>query len=84
MTSLLLIVILIMLAGPLRRWVGRHWALLISIASGAILGFVFGSVLTCRFGAPAFTPLLAGFMGAVAAGQSGPAWLRQIEKDGRR
>jgi hypothetical protein len=84
MKSLLLIGIIIMLAGPFRRWVGRHWALLVSVASGAILGFVFGSVLTCKFGAPAFTPLLAGFMGAVAAGQSGPAWLRQIEKDGRK
>ncbi len=84
MKSLLFLVILITLAGPLRRWVGRHWALLISVAGGAVLGFVFGSILTCRFGAPAFTPLLAGFMGAVAAGQAGPTWLRQIEKDGRK
>ena len=81
--TLLVLCVVILLLGPLRHWAGRHWALLVSVAGGAVSGFVLGAVLAGRFGAPAFTPLLAGLIGALAAGQSGPAWLRHIEKDGK-
>jgi Mg/Co/Ni transporter MgtE len=83
MKLLLLVVVIIILFGPLRPWVGRHWAFLISVAGGAIAGFVIGAILT-GFGAPVFTPLLGAIVFAVECGQLGPAWFREIEKDGKK
>ena len=80
---LLLIILPVLLLGPLRRWVGRHWALLISAVVGGILGLVLGSMLIAKTGGPAFLPLLWAAAGAIVLGQSGPAWLRKIERDGK-
>jgi len=74
----------ILLIGPLRHWVGRHWALIASVAAGGLAGWIVGALLLARTGAPApFLPLAGAVIGAVACGQSGPAWLRKMEKDGK-
>jgi uncharacterized membrane protein len=80
---LLIILVIVILLGPLRKWVGRHWAFLFSIFAGAIAGFVIGTILT-GFGAPSFTPLLGAIACAIECGQWGPELLRHIEKDGKQ
>ena len=84
MRTFLLIVILLLLCGPLRPWLGRHWALLLSVIGGAIGGVLFaGFVMHTSGRATPALPLLSAIVGAIAAGQAGPAWLRRIQKDGK-
>ena len=79
-----IILLAAVLLGPLRRWIGRHWALLISIVFGAGAGFIAAAVLNAKCGGIyPFLPLIGILVGAIGAGQAGPAWLRHIEKDGR-
>jgi len=78
-----LIVLLVLLLGPLRRWAGRHWALLLSAAGGAIAGLILASALAAMGNVPPYTPLVAAVVGAVAFGRAGPGVLRRLEKDGR-
>jgi len=84
MTWLILIVVVVLVLGPLRRWTGRHWAFLLCVAAGAIIGFVIGSVLLAFSPLPPYVPLLSAAFWAVALGREGPAWLRHMEKDGRQ
>ena len=83
MRWLLLIVVVVLLVGPLRPWVGRHWAFLISMVAGAVFGWVLGAVVIGRRGGPAFLPLVSAVICAIALGRSGPAWVRKIERDGK-
>ncbi len=83
MAWLISILALVLLLGPLRRWAGRHWALLLSLAAGAVFGFVVGSVLTAMSPVPPWTPWLGAAACAVAAAESGPCWLRRMSRDGR-
>lgn len=82
MKLLLIIFVIVILLGPLRKWAGRHWAFLFSVCTGAIAGFILGTILT-RFGAPPITPLLGTIAFAVESGRLGPEILRHIEKDGK-
>jgi len=83
MRWLFAIMLLVLLAGPLRPWLGRHWAFLLSVVAGAMFGLVLGAIAAGVAGGPAFLPLLWAAVGAIAGGQSGPTWLRHIEKDGK-
>jgi len=78
------LIALILLLGPLRHWVGRHWCLLASICIGGAFGWVLGAVVTAKLGCSVpYLPLLWAACGAVTVGRAGPACLRKIEKDGR-
>ena len=84
MTWLLLLMAAVLLAGPLRPWVGRHWAFLVSVLSGAAFGALFGGILAGIYGPPVpYLPLVFAAVCAVAAGRAGPAWLRRVQKDGK-
>ena len=86
MKWLIFIGVAVTLLGPLRRWVGRHWAFLLSTIAGAALGFVLGAWVLALGGggsSAAALPLLWGLVGAIAVGRAGPAWLRHMEKDGK-
>jgi len=79
------LVLFVLLLGPLRPWVARHWALLLSILAGAGGGFMVGALVLRSSGGGAdlaMLPLLGALIGAVVLGDVGPAWLRRIEKDG--
>ena len=80
---LLLIILLVLLLGPLRLWIGRHWAFFISLVAGAVFGWVLGAMILGTCGGPAFLPIAWALVGAIALGRSGPAWLRKIERDGK-
>lgn len=75
--------VLIML-GPLRRWVGRHWAFLISVCGGAAFGYLWASFVMSKVGysVPGL-PMLAALIASIAAGRLAPVILRQIERDGK-
>ena len=84
MKWLLVIGVIVLLLGPLRHWVGRHWAFLISIIAGAAFGFLMGAWAMARSGhSYPGLPLLWALVGAIAAGRVGPAVLRRIERDGK-
>jgi hypothetical protein len=84
MRLLLVIVVLLLACGPLRPWVGRHWALLLSMIVGAILGLLAaGWVMTHTKQTFPGLALLFAVIGAVAVGLDGPAFLRRLEKDGK-
>lgn len=84
MKWLLVIGVIILLLGPLRRWVGRYWAFLLSVLAGAAFGFFGGTFVMAKAGCsyPGL-PLLWALVGAIAAGRVGPAVLRHIERDGK-
>ena len=77
------IVIIVLLLGPLRPWVGRHWALLISVTAGAMFGWILGTIVIAQSGTPPFMALLWSVVAAIAFGGSCPAWLRKLAGDGR-
>jgi len=79
----LLIVGLILFLGPLRRWAGRHWAFLTSVALGALCGWILGAVVFGMCGGNPIVPLLWAIVSAVAFARVGPAVLRKIDKDGK-
>ena len=84
MGCFLILLTFVLLAGPLRPWVGRHWAFLLSATVGAVFGCVVGSILTAMSpGIPRLTPLIGAIVCGIEAALAGPAWLRHIEKDGR-
>ncbi|MCX6072003.1 MAG: hypothetical protein NTU91_14290 [Chloroflexi bacterium] len=78
-----LIIVAVLLLGPLRHWAGRHWALLVSIAVGAGFGFVFGSILSSRFGVTPLAPLIGAIACAIDAVAFLPCQLRRLSRDGR-
>jgi hypothetical protein len=84
MRWLLVILVIVMLLGPFRRWIGRHWAFLLSVIAGAAFGFFLGTwvINTCGSPFPGL-PLLWALVGAIAAGRVGPKVLRDIERDGK-
>jgi hypothetical protein len=84
MKLLLVIMVLVLLFGPLRRWAGRHWALLLSTSAGAVIGLFIGGFITAKCG-PAYgwLPLAGALTGAFVAIGLGPKWLRDIERDGK-
>ena len=68
----LFVIIIILLLGPLRRWVGRHWALLLSTMGGAVAGLMIGGYITAKCGSSyAWLPLVSALIGAAAAGRVG-------------
>jgi hypothetical protein len=80
---LLPILLIVLLLGPLRRWAGRHWALLIAAAAGGGFGWLMGTLVTGTLGSPVpFLPLLWALVGAAAGAQAGPALLRRLARDG--
>lgn len=83
MKWLLLVALVVLLLGPLRRWVGRHWAFLLSVVAGAVFGSIAGAFMVTKLEAPPITSLFSALICAIAAGRSGPSLLREIEKDGR-
>lgn len=86
MRWLLVIGILLVLFGPLRRWARRHWALLLSVLAGAVSGFVLGILTIAATGARSLCPGLPvvwALLWAIAFAKGGPAWLRHMEKDGK-
>ncbi len=85
MRLLLLIGAIVLLLGPLRPWFGRHWAFLLSVTAGAVGGFICGvfAIHMTGIAQPWVLPACV-VIGAIAAGGSGPEWLRHIEKDGKK
>lgn len=82
---LVLLGVVVLLLGPLRPWVGRHWAFLGSTILGGALGLLAGAWALGACGASIpFLPLLWALVGAIALGRAGPAWLRKIAQDGRK
>ena len=80
----LLVILVILLLGPLRPWVGSHWALLFSITAGAVIGLFIGAYITAQCGSSyAWLPFVGALIGAATAGKVGPEWLRKIETDGK-
>ena len=76
--------LLALLLGPLRRWLGRHWALLVSVLFGALVGWVWGSFITMKLGPQnPLIPLVCAIALAIMCGRSGPKWFRRIERDGK-
>lgn len=81
---LLLVITVLLLLGPLRRWVGRHWAFLLSVIAGGAFGLLLGAWVVGTCGSShAGLPLLWAVVGAIAAARVGPSILRDIEKDGK-
>lgn len=84
MAWLILIAVTVLLLGPLRPWVGRHWAFLLSVTAGAGFGWALGSwVLATCGGRIPYLPLAWAVVAAAALAGAGPAWLRKIERDGK-
>jgi len=84
MKWVLAIVVIVLLLGPLRRWIGRHWAFLISVFGGAAFGFFWALFVISKVGySEPLVPLLAALIVSIAAGRAGPALLRRIERDGK-
>jgi CHASE2 domain-containing sensor protein len=84
MKWLLGIVLVVMLLGPLRPWIGRHWALLLSTITGAVIGLFIGGYIAAQCGSSyAWLPLVGALIGAASTGNAGAEWLRHIEKDGK-
>lgn len=80
-----MILAIALLLGPLRRWMGRHWALGISVIAGAVFGYVLGALVTGPWGgSDPHLPLIWGLVGAIASGNVGPRWLRHISEDGKK
>ena len=80
----LFVILIILLLGPLRLWIGRHWSFLFSTVAGAIIGLFIGGYIAGQCGpAYAWLPLVGALIGAAIAGSKGPEWLRDIEKDGK-
>lgn len=80
----LFVILVILFLGPLRPWIGRHWALLLSTITGAVIGLLIGGFITAQCGPSyAWLPLVGALIGAATAGNVGPEWLRHIEKDGK-
>ena len=77
-------ILVILLLGPLRLWVGRHWAFLFSTVAGAVIGLFIGGYIAAQCGPSyAWLPLVGAVIGAATAGKVGPEWMRNIERDGR-
>lgn len=74
----------LLVCGPLRPWVGRHWALLVSLTVGGALGLIAAGwvMATTRQSFPGLAGLLA-LIGAAVCGREGPAILRHLQKDGK-
>ena len=84
MLWLIAIIAIVLILGPLRHSVGRHWALLLSVSAGAVVGWGAGMFVLSRFGCTTpHLPLLWALAGAVAFLSAGPAWLRKTQQDGR-
>jgi len=84
MKWILAVVVVVLLLGPLRRWVGRHWAFLISVFGGAAFGFFWASFVMSKLGCSVpGLPLISALIVSIAASRAGPALLRQIERDGK-
>ncbi len=80
----LFVILIILLLGPLRHWVGRHWALLLSTVAGAIIGSFIGGYIAAKCGdSYGWLPLAGALIGAIAASNLGPEWLRYVERDGK-
>jgi CHASE2 domain-containing sensor protein len=80
----LFVILIILFLGPLRHWVGRHWALLFSTAMGAVIGLFIGGYIAAQCGSSyAWLPLVGAVIGVATAGKVGPEWLRNIERDGK-
>ena len=84
MRWLLVLIVLILLFGPLRKWLGRHWAFLFCVVAGAVFGLMAGAMVLGTCGGPAFLPLVWAIAGAVILGRVGPSALRNIERDGKK
>jgi len=79
-----IILFVLLFLGPLRRWCGRHWAYLISTAVGAGAGLIGATILNGKCGGIyPFLPLAGLVVGALAASEIGPEWIRHVEKDGK-
>ena len=81
---ILAVIVIVILLGPLRRWIGRHWAFLISVFGGAVFGFFWASFVMSKIecSVPGL-PLMSALIVSIAAGRAGPALLRKIERDGK-
>ena len=78
------IVVVVMLLGPLRPWVARHWGFLLSVAGGAVFGYFWAVFILSKLNYHvAGLPLASALIVAIATGQYGPAILRRIERDGK-
>jgi len=78
------IIVIVLLLGPLRPWIARHWAFVVSVFTGAVFGFFWASFVMSKLGClvPGL-PLMSALIVSIAASRAGPALLRKIEKDGK-
>ncbi len=80
-----MIVLFLLICGPLRPWVGRHWALLVSTIAGGLLGLIAASWVMQATGhiLPGLA-LICATLGAIVCGKEGPVVLRNLQNDGKR
>lgn len=83
MSWLIAVIAVLLFLGPLRPWVGRHWALFISLVSGAITGLAFAAYAMRTATMPAYTALAYAIVGAIAFATTGPRVLRKLAEDGK-
>ncbi len=84
MMTTIVILALIVLLGPLRRWAGRHWALLTSVGLAAVAGWWLGSLLSSFSANLSYAPIIGAIVFAIEALHHGPSFLRKLEEDGRK
>jgi hypothetical protein len=84
MRWILVIIVIVILLGPLRSLVARHWAFLLSVFGGAAFGYFWASFVMSKLNYHvAGLPLASALIVAIAVGRCDPAILRQIERDGK-
>jgi hypothetical protein len=73
MKLFMLFVVLLLIAGPLRKPLLASWRTTLPVIAGGFLGFSF-AVVFVRFGAPAWTLILGPLAGVLIIGSEGRKW----------
>jgi hypothetical protein len=84
MITIVFVIALILLAGPLRPWALRNWFVLASVVAGAIGGLVLGSLVVAKLNCPvAGLPLIFAIVVAIGAGQKSLSISRDSQRRNR-
>ena len=67
MKDIIVVVVLLLLAGPLRKWMLAHWTLVVGLAIGSVVGFYISAMMV-RLSGPAWLLIAGPVMGAAVVG----------------